>query len=92
MLTQPRFLRLRFDDDALRGRSEAPVSAERQNSMPIADLNSRAQILILAARVELRPAAGERERLEALVSARIGAREPWISVEHSSSRSPDSVR
>jgi hypothetical protein len=40
--------------------------------MPIANLNSRAQIVILAARKELQPAAGERERLEALLNARIG--------------------
>jgi hypothetical protein len=41
--------------------------------MPIADLDSRAQTVILAARRELRPAAGERERLEVLLDARIGA-------------------
>jgi hypothetical protein len=41
--------------------------------MRIADLNSRAQIVIVAARKELRPAVGERERLEALVNARISA-------------------
>jgi hypothetical protein len=41
--------------------------------MPIADLNSRARIVILAAQKELRPAAGERERLEELLDARLGA-------------------
>lgn len=41
--------------------------------MPIADLNSNAQTLIRAARNALRPAAGERERLEALLKARIGS-------------------
>jgi hypothetical protein len=41
--------------------------------MPIVDLNSRAQIVILTAQKELQPAPGERERLEALLNARIGA-------------------
>jgi hypothetical protein len=58
--------------------------------MPIADLDSRAQVLILAARKELRPAAGERERLEALLNARIGAGslEAWARFEPSHLKSP----
>ncbi|HEY3253789.1 MAG TPA: hypothetical protein VGJ91_07570 [Polyangiaceae bacterium] len=60
--------------------------------MPLTDLNSTAQVVILAARAELRPAAGERERLEALLIARIGAgtREPRAAFEQS--LPPDSVR
>jgi len=58
--------------------------------MPIAHLNSRAQILILAARRELQPGAGERERLAALLNARIGAGalEAWPASEPSRPRSP----
>jgi len=53
--------------------------------MPIADLNSSAQIVILTARRELQPAAGERERLEALLNARIvaGAPAAWGALDHS---------
>ena len=62
--------------------------------MPIADLNSRAQVVILAARKELRPGVGERERLEALVIARIGAGAPeaWAGFEHPLPLSPESAR
>ena len=62
--------------------------------MSIADLNSRAQVVILAARKELQPAAGERERIEALVIARIGSGvlEAWAGFEHSLPRSPESAR
>jgi hypothetical protein len=65
-----------------------------KNLMPIADLNSRAQTVILAARRELQPATGERERLEALLSARIGrsALEAWAALEQSLLRSSDNVR
>ena len=48
----------------------------QQTSMPIADLNSKAQTLIRAARNALKPADGERERLEALLTARIGSAAP----------------
>jgi hypothetical protein len=62
--------------------------------MPIADLNPSAQVVILAARRELRPTAGERERIEALVIARIGdgAPEAWATLEHSLPRAPESAR
>ena len=62
--------------------------------MPIADLNSRAQVVILAALKELQPAAGERERLEELVIARIGAGAPeaWAGLEYSLPHSPESAR
>jgi hypothetical protein len=39
--------------------------------MPIADLDSRAQAVVLAAWKELLPPAGERERLAGLLEARI---------------------
>ena len=66
----------------------------QQNSMPLAELKSIAQIVILAARKELRPAAGERERLESLLDARIGAGEleAWAAFDQSLPRSPESVR
>ena len=50
--------------------------------------------MILAARKELQPAAGERERIEALVIARIGAGAPeaWAGFEHSLPQSPESAR
>jgi len=62
--------------------------------MPIVDLNSRAQVVILAARRELQPAAGERERLEELLDALIGAGAiaTWPRWDHALSRSPDRVR
>jgi hypothetical protein len=62
--------------------------------MPSADLNSRAQIVILAAQKELQPAAGERERLEALLEACIGAGvlEAGSAGDQSLPRAPDSVR
>jgi len=65
-----------------------------RNSMPIADLNSRAKTVILAARRELRPAVGERERLEALLSVRLGSGTFRASdrFEQSLQRAPDSAR
>jgi hypothetical protein len=62
--------------------------------MPIADLNSSAQTVIRAAREELQPATGERERLEALLDARIGAHSPeaWSGVYQSALRVSHTVR
>jgi len=62
--------------------------------MPIVDLNSRAQVVILAARKELQPAAGERERLEELLDALIGARAvvAWPRLDQLLPRAPDRVR
>jgi len=62
--------------------------------MFIADLNSSAQVVILAARRELQPEAGARERLEALLNARIGAGaiEAWLGVDPALPPSPDSAR
>jgi hypothetical protein len=62
--------------------------------MPTADLNSKAQTLIRAARKALRPAAGERERLEALLKARIGsgALEDRARFDQSQPRSLDAAR
>jgi len=77
-----------------RGRCRGHQAQVNKSSMPIADLNSSAQVLILEARRELQPAAGERERLEALLSTRLGvsAIEAWTSLDHSMQRSPDSAR
>jgi len=47
--------------------------------------------VILAARKDLRPGVGERERLEALLNARIGSGTLESRLEHSPPRSPDSV-
>lgn len=71
-----------------------PPTQAGQNSMPFDDLNTRAQLLIRAARKELQPAAGERERLEALLRARIGsgALEAWSGWDLLLPPSPDSVR
>jgi len=62
--------------------------------MPIADLQPKVQTVILAARKELRPAAGERERLESLLNARLGSAEraAWGGFGQSLPRSPDSGR
>jgi hypothetical protein len=62
--------------------------------MQIAELNSNAQTLIRAAREALQPAAGERERLEALLKARIcsGALEERGRFDQSQSRTPDGPR
>ncbi|HET7544534.1 MAG TPA: hypothetical protein VFK05_31910 [Polyangiaceae bacterium] len=58
--------------------------------MPIANLNSSAQIVILAARKESQPAAGERERLEALLNVRIGtALEAWPALDQSLAHAPE---
>jgi len=62
-----------LDEGSFGGRRGAREAAPRSKFMPIADLNSNARIVILAARKELKPAAGERERLEALLEARLGA-------------------
>jgi hypothetical protein len=66
---------------AVLARDEAQV----RKAMPIADLSSGARVVIRAARKELQPAAGERERLEALLVARIGVGSPegWLASDHS---------
>jgi hypothetical protein len=46
--------------------------------MPIADLDSRAQAVVLAAWKELLPPAGERERLALLLEARIPRYPPCL--------------
>ena len=62
--------------------------------MKMAELNSKAQTLIHAARKALKPEAGERERLELLLKARIasGALEHSARFDRSQPRSPYGAR